>query len=88
MVGQYSNGTTITILEARDGWGRTDQGWIVMDYVKTVDGITVVDVGEFQPTVDGSVIITDAELVQYGTLKMLLPSGFASNNEDDTVMFL
>lgn len=50
-----------------------------MDNVKTVDGITVVDVGEFHPAVDGSVIITDAELVQYGTLKMLLPSGFASN---------
>ncbi len=59
-----------------------------MDNGKTVDGITVVDVGEFQPAVDGSVIITDAELVQYGTLKMLLPSGFASNNEDDTVVFL
>lgn len=86
VVGQYSNGTTITILETKDGWGRTDQGWIHMDYVKTVDGITVVDVGEFQPTVDGSVIITDTELVQYGTLKMLLPSGFAAINEDDTVV--
>ena len=88
MVGQYSNGKTITILVAKDGWDRTDQGWICMDNGKTVDGITVVDVGEFQPAVDGSVIITDAELVQYGTLKMLLPSGFASNNEDDTVVFL
>ena len=28
-----------------------------MDNGKTVDGITVVDVGEFQPAVDGSVII-------------------------------
>ncbi len=30
-----------------------------MDNGKTVDGITVVDVGEFQSAVDGSVIITD-----------------------------
>lgn len=86
VVGQYNNGTTITILETKDRWGRTDQGWIHMDYVKTVDGITVVDVGEFQPAVDGSVIITDTELVQCGTLKMLLPSGFAAINEDDTVV--
>lgn len=86
VVGQYSNGTTITILETKDRWGRTDQGWIVMDYVKTVDGITVVDTSDFQPTVDGSVIITDTDLVQYGTLKMLLPSGFAAKNEDNAVV--
>lgn len=86
MVGQYSNGTTITILETKDGWGRTDQGWIHMDYVTTVDGNTVVDTSGFQPAVDSSVIITDTELVQYGTLKMLLPSGFAAINEDDTVV--
>ena len=86
VVGQYSNGTTITILETKDGWGRTDQGWIHMDYVTTVDGNTVVDTSGFQPAVDSSVIITDTELVQYGTLKMLLPSGFAAINEDDTVV--
>lgn len=37
-------------------------------------------------TTDGSVIIPDTELVQYGTLKMLLPSGFAAIHEDDTVV--
>ena len=88
VVGQYSNGTTITILETKDGWGRTDQGWIHMDYVTTVDGNTVVDIGDFQPAVDGSVIITDTELVQYGTLKMLLPSGFAAQNEDNAVVLI
>lgn len=86
VVGQYSNGTTITILETKDRWGRTDQGWIYMDYVTTVDGNTVVDTSDFQPAVDGSVIITDTELVQYGTLKMLLPSGFATINENDAVV--
>lgn len=86
VVGQYSNGTTITILETKDRWGRTDQGWIYMDYVKTVDGTTVVDTSDFQPAADGSAIITDTELVQYGALKMLLPSGFAAINEDDTVV--
>lgn len=86
VVGNYADGTIITILETKDGWGRTDQGWIYMDYVKTVDGTTVVDVGEFQPAVDGSVIITDTELVQYGALKMLLPSGFFSTEQNGTVV--
>ena len=33
VVGRYEPGTAITILERRDGWGRTDRGWIFMDYV-------------------------------------------------------
>ncbi len=86
VVGAYPNGTIVTILETKDGWGRTDQGWIHMDYVATVDGNTVVDTSDFQPAVDGSVIITDTELVQYGTLKMLLPSGFFSTEQNGTVV--
>ena len=27
-VGGYSEGTVITVLEERDGWGRTDKGWV------------------------------------------------------------
>lgn len=41
----------------------------------------------YMPTVDGSDIIIDAELVQYGSLKLLLPTGFAAV-EQDGVMFL
>lgn len=33
VVGSYEPGTAITILERNDGWGRTDRGWIFMDYV-------------------------------------------------------
>lgn len=33
VVGRYEPGTAITILERKDGWGRTDRGWIFMDYV-------------------------------------------------------
>ena len=86
VVGAYPNGTIVTILETQDDWGKTDQGWIHMDYVTTVDGNTMVDTSDFQPAVDGSVIITDTELVQYGTLKMLLPSGFFSTEQDGAVM--
>ena len=34
-VGGYTKGETITILETKDGWGRTNKGWVSMDYVKT-----------------------------------------------------
>lgn len=33
VVSRYEPGTAITILERKDGWGRTDRGWIFMDYV-------------------------------------------------------
>lgn len=35
IVGNYTNGTTITILETKNGWGRTDKGWVSMTYVNT-----------------------------------------------------
>ena len=39
IVGGYTVGTKVTILEVKDGWGRTDKGWISMNYVK-MDGTT------------------------------------------------
>ena len=35
IVGNYSKGDVVTITELKDGWGRTEKGWILMDYVKT-----------------------------------------------------
>ncbi len=35
VVGNYSKGEVVSILEQKNGWGRTDKGWILMDYVKT-----------------------------------------------------
>lgn len=35
IVGNYTNGATITILETKNGWGRTDKGWVSMTYVST-----------------------------------------------------
>ena len=34
-VGKYVNGDQVTITETKDGWGKTDKGWISMTYVKT-----------------------------------------------------
>lgn len=33
--GSYNRGDTVTILETRNGWGRTNKGWVKMDYVNT-----------------------------------------------------
>ena len=33
--GSYTKGDVITILETKDGWGRTNKGWIKMEYVTT-----------------------------------------------------
>ena len=33
VVGSYEHGTAITILERKGRWGRTDRGWIALDYV-------------------------------------------------------
>ena len=34
-VGSYKKGDVVTILETKNGWGRTNQGWISMQYVQT-----------------------------------------------------
>lgn len=34
-VGSYNKGDVVTILELKDGWGRTNKGWVSMDYVNT-----------------------------------------------------
>ena len=33
-VGSYEEGEKVTILEVKDGWGKTDKGWINLKYVK------------------------------------------------------
>lgn len=33
--GAYSKGDVVTILETKNGWGRTNKGWIKMEYVNT-----------------------------------------------------
>ena len=34
IVGGYPEGTKVTILEVKNGWGRTDKGWINLSFVK------------------------------------------------------
>ena len=46
VVGSYEPGTAITILERRGGWGRTDRGWIFMDYVTLSENALFGTIGE------------------------------------------
>ena len=41
-VGAYPVGTVVDVLEARDGWGRTDRGWVSLDYLEAVEPSQVV----------------------------------------------
>ena len=46
VVGNYPSGETVTILETKNGWGRTDKGWIHMDYVTTFGGVMAFPIPE------------------------------------------
>ncbi len=35
IVGAYSKGDVVTIVETKNGWGKTDKGWVLMDFVTT-----------------------------------------------------
>ena len=37
-VGAYPMGTVVDVLEERDGWGRTDKGWVSLAYLEAVEG--------------------------------------------------
>lgn len=39
-VGTYKKGDTVKILETKDGWARTDKGWISLKYVETESKLT------------------------------------------------
>lgn len=38
IVGSYKNSDVVTITETKDGWGKTNKGWISMEYVTTSGG--------------------------------------------------
>lgn len=44
-IGAYTKGTVVTILEESNGWGRTDKGWVCMDYLEPLVEATETDNG-------------------------------------------
>ena len=37
-MGAYPCGAVVDVLEARDGWGRTDKGWVSLAYLEAMEG--------------------------------------------------
>jgi len=64
-VGKYKNGDKVEILEVKNGWGRTDKGWISMKYVKQAGSSTNDD----KTTEDDDK--TTSEIVSDGKTKVL-----------------
>lgn len=62
-VGTYSKGDKIEILETNGDWGRTDKGWIYLDYVKMdAAARTVSQLGKGTVTASGLHIRKDADI--------------------------
>ena len=40
VVGAYAKGDVVTILETKNGWGKTNKGWVKLDYVNTTGSTT------------------------------------------------
>ena len=56
-VGKYVKGNTVTILETSNGWGRTDKGWISLQYVN-LSGTTGTTTGTNTGTNTGTTTTT------------------------------
>ena len=71
IVGQYKKGETVTITEVKDGWGKTDKGWISMKHVSMgTGGNTTFKVGKATVNVNSTLNVrkaakADAEVVSY-----------------------
>ena len=64
ILGSYAYGDTVTLLEIKDGWGRTDKGWINMTYVKTTGTTTNTNTNQNNTTTTNGTtyFITGSEL--------------------------
>ena len=57
-IGDYKKGDSVTITEVKDGWGKTDKGWISMKYVSMgVGGNTTFKVGKATVNVNSTLNI-------------------------------
>lgn len=57
-VGTYKEGDSVTITEVKDGWGKTDKGWISMKYVEMgVGGNTTYKTGKATVNVNSTLNI-------------------------------
>lgn len=69
--GAYNKGDVVTILETKDGWGRTNKGWIKLEYVNT--NSATANSGTNNTTVEKPAANTDnKDIVSNGSTKVVL----------------
>lgn len=68
-LGKYKQGDKVTIIETKNGWGRTSKGWISMSYVK-LDSTTT-DPDDQDDDTDTSKLVTDGKtkILGYGVVE-------------------
>ena len=64
-VGVYKKGDKVTIIETKNGWGRTDKGWVSMKYVD-LEGTTDSDETDDKDDKDTSELVTDGKTAVLG----------------------
>ena len=81
IVGGYKKGDKVTILETKNGWGRTNRGWISMTYVSLTG--TVTDNSTTGGTTNNTTTnekVIDRGLVTGSTLNVRASAGTDSNS--------
>lgn len=81
ILGSYNKGDVVTILETKDGWGRTSKGWIKMDYV-TTKATTTGNQNNTDNTTDDGNGSTEVQLKGIVTAKELNIRSKASTDSD------
>jgi len=69
--GAYNKGDVITILETKNGWGRTNKGWVKLEYVNT-NSTTVGGTNNDKNTDDDSTATTNPEITSNGSTTVIL----------------
>lgn len=85
VVGSYEPGTAITILERKGGWGRTDRGWIFMDYVTLSENAISGTTGSAIIAITGSASIDVWDLyytLPEGCTQMTVEAGEDRNEQE------
>ena len=85
VVGSYEPGTAITILERKGGWGRTDRGWIFMDYVTLSENAISGTTGSAIIAITGSASINVWDLyytLPEGCTQMTVEAGEDRNEQE------
>lgn len=85
VVGRYEPGTAITILERKGGWGRTERGWIFMDYVTLSENAISGTTGSAIISITGSASIGVWDLyytLPEGCTQMTVEAGEDRNEQE------